>query len=679
MAFRGNWRSRGNASNRGSSSFGKRNKREPCKYFQRGKCHYGGRCRFSHENRVADFDSDPATYRPIAADDHDARNQYFDWKILLRNGISASGYSTRELEEITQFWNGALEILESDSKENHQYLVKDLVDDDLHGYDFLLVTADTDHPEGLRPVQAYDEPFLRAITHVSLLNCLSVDSFVGTLYTSFGGTNGDRAIRYLRSICRSLMSEIESPNGNAPVISLEMMRLLFNTLYQLLSRVRRVRFHDELPALLDLIGELVSKLTETCSRADIEGLENRIEVMQNLIRSANRNLVTPKAHEENSQQTGPTLSSFPLDIQVPGGRHDNDLAEISQVQILPTDGEIASENSEYLPSTNFLQPHFLADPLQRYIDSTFRLLRHDVFGSAKDVLRDLLQQNDLTRIPYLSGKDKGAHLYLGAHVQQIFINEKNELEATVSFSLPPQLRNKASNEQCRWWQDSNRLEEGSLVCFLTSKGTHRKLIFFEVTVKNASKDRAHKNKSSLISDRFPPSITVKLAVCLQQELIFLGQLYSGRLTGILVDFHGLIPATFVPILRNLQRIQREGELAFQKWILPARKDDEDNQSIAPPAYTRQPGFTFPLTSITSFGAGDCTLDPSDPESIDILKLQNQTGLDHGQCQGLVAALTREYALIQGPPGTGKSYLGVKLVQALLEVKQVANLGPIIVM
>jgi hypothetical protein len=590
-----------------------------------------------------------------------------------------SGYSQREHDEIVHFWGGALEILESDNRENHQFLAKDLVDDKFHGHEFILATADADHPEGLRPTASCDEPFLKVITHTSLLNCLSVDSFVGTLYASFGGTNGDRAIRYLKSVCWDLMNQSQEPNEDALVISLDMMKLLLNTLYQLLTRVRRARFHDELPALLDLTRELGFKLTQACSKADLDGLESRIEVMQRLINSANRSLVSPRAPKETLQMTGEVLSSFPMNMQIPGGRHDNDLAEISQVQILPTHGEIVSDNSEYLPSTNFLQPHFLADPLQRYIDTTFRLLRHDIFGSAKDVLRDLLQQSDLTRAPYLSGKDSGAHLYLGAQIQQIFINERNELEAILSFHTPPQLRKKTSNEQCRWWQDSSRLEEGSLVCFLTSQGTHRRLIFLEITVKNASSDRAHQNKSSLVSDRFPPSITVKLAACLQQEMIFLGQLYSEKLAGILVDFHGLIPATFAPILKNLQRIEREGDLAFRRWVLPSRTVDENGHSIPPPAYARKPGFFFPLTSITNGGADNVSLDPSTPKSIDTLKLQTQTGLDHGQCQGLIAALTREYALIQGPPGTGKSYVGVKLVQALLEIKENANLGPILVM
>lgn len=152
-----------------------------------------------------------------------------------------------------------------------------------------------------------------------------------------------------------------------------------------------------------------------------------------------------------------------------------------------------------------------------------------------------------------------------------------------------------------------------------------------------------------------------------------------RLTGILVEFHGLIPATFVPILENLQQIQREGDLAFRKWVLPDYKSDEDRHNIPPPAYARKPGFIFPLTSIATPTADNVALDPSTPESVDTLKLQTQTGLDYGQCQGLIAALTREYALIQGPPGTGKSYLGVKVVQALLEIKKNANLKPIIVM
>jgi hypothetical protein len=126
------------------------------------------------------------------------------------------------------------------------------VDDDLQGLDFILATAGADNPEGIRRIPAYHDPFLKVITHTSLLNCLSVDTFVGTLYTTFGGTNGDRAIRYLRSVCRNLISKGADASESAPVASLEMAKLLLlDALYQLLTRVARARFHDELPGLLD--------------------------------------------------------------------------------------------------------------------------------------------------------------------------------------------------------------------------------------------------------------------------------------------------------------------------------------------------------------------------------------------------------------------------------------------
>ena len=59
-------------------------------------------------------------------------------------------------------------------------------------------------------------------------------------------------------------------------------------------------------------------------------------------------------------------------------------------------------------------------------------------------------------------------------------------------------------------------------------------------------------------------------------------------------------------------------------------------------------------------------------------MEVRTELDRGQCQALIAALTREFALIQGPPGTGKSYLGVQFMRVLLACKRKAHLGPVVV-
>ncbi|MCJ1422503.1 hypothetical protein MMC29_000383 [Sticta canariensis] len=47
------------------------------------------------------------------------------------------------------------------------------------------------------------------------------------------------------------------------------------------------------------------------------------------------------------------------------------------------------------------------------------------------------------------------------------------------------------------------------------------------------------------------------------------------------------------------------------------------------------------------------------------QLQQSAGLDADQAEALVAALSKELSLIQGPPGTGKTYIGIKIVQAIL--------------
>lgn len=48
---------------------------------------------------------------------------------------------------------------------------------------------------------------------------------------------------------------------------------------------------------------------------------------------------------------------------------------------------------------------------------------------------------------------------------------------------------------------------------------------------------------------------------------------------------------------------------------------------------------------------------------------NALGLDPSQTRALYAAMSRELVVIQGPPGTGKTYLGLKIVRALLHNKQ----------
>jgi hypothetical protein len=175
---------------------------------------------------------------------------------------------------------------------------------------------------------------------------------------------------------------------------------------------------------------------------------------------------------------------------------------------------------------------------------------------------------------------------------------------------------------------------------------------------------------------------MRLASETSENLAMLNRMYVEKREGLLIELPGLIPETFVPILENLQRMMRDGDLAFRRWILPSTEHNNDQAPtrISPPAYARKPGFKFRLQSITRGEHAALSVDPAVPNGdINLETLEAATGLDRGQSDGLVAALTREYALIQGPPGTGKSYVGVQLLRVLLDHKVEAELGPILIM
>jgi hypothetical protein len=141
----------------------------------------------------------------------------------------------------------------------------------------------------------------------------------------------------------------------------------------------------------------------------------------------------------------------------------------------------------------------------------------------------------------------------------------------------------------------------------------------------------------------------------QQDLDLMIRLSSENTRGALIEFPGIILATFVPILENLQNMQQQSRLPFRHLIAPDRVTPKEKCApkfeALPPIYARIPGFKFPLHQIPKNSDGDLALDPyaSLENAAVIDELEAKTSLDRGQCQELVAALCREFAFIQGPP------------------------------
>jgi hypothetical protein len=673
--------SRGNLSRGGSSS----RSRRVCHQFLRGKCKYGDSCNFSHTDQdVERVREQEASEGITPSEAQQTREDYFDFKRQVRQRSSSiSDLGTISWKDCEQTWNLAGSIMDTPNREFHQSVARDLADDDIGGPAFIqrtirLCTTAKDDEGCLRLARAA----LRVITHQSMLLCLSIDTYVGTIYRMIGGISGDQGIAFFSDLNRRLRGTTPSPRA--------FLALIASSLHQLLRRERKCLLNDALSGLLDDLSEKIVLLRNVAAQnvteatGDLDAVAIKIDMVKRMMNGARRGVVIHEPAEAGTvRAAGAIQSTFPMEVVVPGGNHDNDFPDITKIQIFPTLEEVTCNMAEYLPSTDFTRPHFLSDAVQRHLDSAFRLLRHDIFGPLKQVIGTLLAQPDVANAAgsnrFINSNIR-AHSYSRASIQHILVD--HGLEAIVSFTQPPQLRKYSLQEQRRWWEDSSRLDQGGLVCFISTRGDEKSFLLFVVTRKETREVQEGKNKSTLVSDRFNPTITVKLASETQQNLHMLHRMYVEKQEGLLIELPGLIPETFVPILGNLQRMMRDGDLAFRQWIVPSTEHDDDEAPtvISPPAYARRPGFRFRLDSITRKGLPALSINPAvRGGNVAAEALEDTTGLDRGQSDGLIAALTREYALIQGPPGTGKSYVGVQLVRVLLDHAAEAKLGPILVM
>jgi len=607
-----------------------------------------------------------------------AREDYMSWKTLLRVAPQND-----DLQSIQRLWAGALELLTSGERDWQQRLPQDLVDEkQLHGYEHIqaLLSMRPNVGGNGRFVQLA-RPFLMVISHPALLDCLSVDVYVGDLYNFISGSGGARAIPFFQSLTNSLVEDhVTSPENNATLFE-DTLLALATALREVLRRTHKAIFHEDLPTLVESIRYID---LDTNSVA-IHTIKIRVAELHRMISRAQAILVKDADDgEENGIKLPPVLvSTFPRDIQPAGDRHDNDKRDITEIDIVPTEGEVRSERPEFLPSPDTTQPHYLVG-IERLFDTHFRLLRHDIWGELKSTLGGILNTHDnnpeLAQNLILSLGNMHAHAYQGASVRHLKYSKDRGLEAQISFPLPHNVQKKSLPDQKRWWEDNKRLEEGSLLCLLTLEDQTSTLLFFTVSHKTTDPRERH----GLTSGGYYATISASPASGRNQRhletLIELSLLQGTQ--NILVEFPGVLLATFFPILENLQQMQRASRLPFENWILsnPAigHVVNVPQLRIPPSLYARGRGFVFDLRPILKDSTHSLALSPTSDDHDMPRKLEQHTTLDRGQCEALIAALTREFALIQGPPGTGKSYLGIKIMQVLIANKKRTKIGPIVV-
>lgn len=643
----------------------------------RGRGNAGG-------SRSHDLNSMPNSSTPERTQEEVAgKEDYVTWKRFLRTPPVA-----HDLQTIKKLWSGTLELLTSGERDWQQRIPQDLVDQDQHLFGLqhvLEILSERAGSGGDAGFIKLARPFLLVIAHPALLDCLTVDIYVGDLYSFISGSGGTRAIPFFQSLSKSLERQrLASPNSSSEFLE-DTFAAMVTTLREVLRRTQKACYHEDLPALLETMEQISTSFDLSKSSIAIHTVVMRVAELQRMIRRAHELLEedTNLRDEDMLGSRQVVTSTYPRDIQIPSDRHDNDKRDITEISILPTEGEIRSECVEFLPSSNIDQPHFL-DGVERLFDTHFRLVRHDIFAEVKSLLGGLLKAHEnnpdsTQNFDFYSGNIR-AYTYNDASVRFLKFTRNRGLEAQISFLQSHHLQKKSVSERRRWWEENGRLEEGSLLCFLSFEETNSSLLYFTVSQKITTPDEPH----GLASRGSHATITAKLASehdeTQWESLVKLSFLRDTR--NFVIEFPGVIPATFVPVLENIQQMQKISRLPFEKWIVPKLATESASRNagvhVLPPVYARVAGFKFDLKPILNDPMAVLELIPGSGNKNMLQKLEQSTSLDRGQCEAMIDALTHEFALIQGPPGTGKSYLGVQIMRVLVENKGVAKLGPIVV-
>ena len=316
--------------------------------------------------------------------------------------------------------------------------------------------------------------------------------------------------------------------------------------------------------------------------------------------------------------------------EVDGQRDDS---QFRLVSILPEWKEINRDDG--IPDE--VRPNKIDAPYKdwlQYYDIQFRLIREDFIAPLRRGVAVFLHGEK-------GKKNRDVKIYKEAFVRSYEMTRDRGICFEIEFD--------ASRIHRHNLEHSKKLLFGSLLCFILKKKKYASEAIFG-TVTDRDIDQLIRGR---IKVQFEGDIIDAMKHCeLKTEFI-------------IVESNSYFEA-INPILRSLQKA--EEAMPFRKHLIDIECDE-----IMPPVYLRakETAPTYNLSCL--YGKVKRKLKP--PLKIDVLdqaswEQANNSEMDTSQLHAIQTALTQEIAVIQGPPGTGKTYIGLKIVEGLLENRHI---------
>ncbi|KAF7560256.1 hypothetical protein G7046_g3885 [Stylonectria norvegica] len=668
-----------------SSSFFK-----PCFNLKRqGFCKFGSRCKFSHDGNEQQqiSRSQPPQHNPNNANDGKLRQ----WKRLLEMGERGSQSIDLTSSAVGRFFQLGLELMDGDvgaAQETIKLLATE------PGLVFIKALADRHIPEAQDQAsrialwEAGVKPLFSLVTHPCVVDSAVLEQQVASVFNFILGVGGSRMNKVFTYVVRLTTSPSTSPHDDPPQMARVELTLA------VLSKVFDCNTNNMInPQFAELVSHF-AKVVEGTS--DPEGEFHRLQASKYLEYMQQRLEVGDKIPDLLSRPNVPIArETFVLRRDLPGRlsadgpRHDNDHADITKIQIMPTYDEIVSPRGEYLPTNNPSEWHIQG--IRGRLDREFRLVREDTVGQLRDAVREQLE---LARNPdenKAQGSNNGLRTYTYESLTAVDVNlhRIGGLEMVVRCSQPSAVPKSSAKKRKAWWMQSKRLQAGALVCMFDVTGSMVFCVVSETTMRFKGDKEARQyddegeddvlktqEPQTLSDDETSLFVNLKLVDTERKDITRALRWYrcSGQSSRrYLVEFPGVLLDSFKHTLSALQQMHEKPSIPFKALLAPSTTSPSEIE-VKPPHYARKAGFTFDLSCLTNDHA-PFAMDPQRPPAPSILT--SQSTLDPTQSAGLLNTLSRELSLIQGPPGTGKSYTGEKIVKVLLESRKKAELGPIL--
>ncbi|KAI4145818.1 MAG: hypothetical protein LQ340_006150 [Diploschistes diacapsis] len=693
------------------------NASKPCFDFMRGKCKYGKKCKFLHESKATSKASSRELCPYLGTSKGCFRGQQcrFSHEIVAGNGAStqpsqatARSRPRTEVEtgfrewtflipkqrtrfqvlEIGKFFRMGWDLASKEDTETGQQIIKKLATEEGLAMIKALVDEQADGvglETRLREFKDRTLPFFRTISLPDILSSLILETSLDTICTFLFGPNGRRAIKLFTATASALGALAWDETAKDEDLTSIAVTASLAVLERIVELNQGAQVIVEFTSIVnDLSTTIPEQLLQTGSRS-LARIRQRLGVGAAIPLSEDRS---------TAQQSHRPLFELALDppgiLSESGPRHDNDHTHISNIKILPTTDEIQSSRSEYLPPSDPAKQHLPG--LAGLLDRQFRLLREDTVGQFRDAVQvecKRLTTRAKAQSPSKRQNNSVRHIiYQNVALLRLEFDRKRGLQVVAEFDQPSGLAKKGTKEREEWWKNTKQLQIDAFVCLVSSTG---RVIFFSVCdpaptpppqkkIDEQDKDRLAKyqrafdERPNLFKHANRATLMLSLVEDASEDITWINSHLgkAGKLQQSLVEFPGILLASFQPTLQAIQKMSRTLDLPFSQFIASHIQHAGDVELPAP-AYFRKPGFAFDLETLT--GGEQLKLRLGQP--FDDTILRERSTLDNAQRLATLNALRSCIALIQGPPGTGKSYTGVAIIKALLKNRKAAQLGPII--